>query len=707
MRLGRIHRFGPLAVALVALFVFSPSLVGGFVFDDLPLIRDNPWAHELRFVRGYFGTALWDAHARGEVVLGLGYYRPLVFLTYVLNWVWGGGRPWVFHATNVLAHALTVLLATRVLLRWVPDARVALGCSLLFAIHPTRGESVLWISGRTDVFALLFQLACLELSRAGGSARGLHRAAAWGAASLAALAAFLCKESSAGLPLFFLVDSWCDAPPARRGESRAPLVAATVASAIYLGLRWAWMPVFLSTPSFSLPGGFVSIWAETRRVIFPWPGTFFPDPLEFVNGAPHWPAARVVGGALVGVGYVALSVRAYRRDRAAAAALVAAALLVLPLLQFVATGVPNTAADRFLYEPLFFLVAALGRALEARPPWARTRSAVLAFAGVLLASAGAVLVRTVDFQSDVAIWRAELRANPENPLALRELGRDAAHSGDLAAAERLLARAVSPGSMRFGQLATPWFALGVHVHRLELYARQTADGDVVRLEAALGELRRLWAGDPPESPPPAPDLPRRAPIGPKTLATFRRDRSRVELLSSAGVLAARLGRDEIAREMLSAVPTDSARLVPNALRVALAWAEVGDAARARAFASSAGLGGEAAPLLDSASRLSASTSERERVATATTLANLGAYLRALRVLRPVLEAGASVETARLYVQLLVFSRLDREARAVASRFTGEDAGAIVQALRAALPAPLRGLRPVREPSPWWPPAAAR
>jgi hypothetical protein len=90
---ARLRRFGPLAVALLALAVFGPSLGGDFVFDDLPIIRDNPWVHELRYARGYFGTALWEAHARSEVILGLGYYRPLVHLTYILDWVAGGGRP--------------------------------------------------------------------------------------------------------------------------------------------------------------------------------------------------------------------------------------------------------------------------------------------------------------------------------------------------------------------------------------------------------------------------------------------------------------------------------------------------------------------------------------------------------------------------------------------------------------------------------------
>src|SRR5262245_15463563 len=95
----------------IALLVFIPSLWAGFVFDDLMLIAENPFAHELRYVGRTFTTHLWDIYLGGGSGDPRRYYRPMIGASYVLNWVLGGGRAWTFHLVNILVHAGSTVLA--------------------------------------------------------------------------------------------------------------------------------------------------------------------------------------------------------------------------------------------------------------------------------------------------------------------------------------------------------------------------------------------------------------------------------------------------------------------------------------------------------------------------------------------------------------------------------------------------------------------
>src|SRR5689334_11178034 len=91
-----------LILALLATLAALPSVLCGYVYDDVMLIRDNVYVHDVAFVGRAFKTHFWDIVAFGSGGIGLTYYRPLVTLSYLCNWLLGGGAPWLFHLFNVL-----------------------------------------------------------------------------------------------------------------------------------------------------------------------------------------------------------------------------------------------------------------------------------------------------------------------------------------------------------------------------------------------------------------------------------------------------------------------------------------------------------------------------------------------------------------------------------------------------------------------------
>ncbi|HVZ31876.1 MAG TPA: hypothetical protein VG963_05590, partial [Polyangiaceae bacterium] len=126
------------------------------------LIVENDYVQHLEYAWRAFGTDFWNTSELGDHGIGLKYYRPLVTISYLVNYLMAGGSAWVFHLTNVLLHGGVVYLSVRIGQRWLKSTTLAIFAAAIFALHPTRAESVVWIAGRTDVLMALFALASVR-----------------------------------------------------------------------------------------------------------------------------------------------------------------------------------------------------------------------------------------------------------------------------------------------------------------------------------------------------------------------------------------------------------------------------------------------------------------------------------------------------------------------------------------------------------------
>lgn len=82
------------------------------------------------------------------------YYRPLVTLSYWLDFQLWGLDPAFMHLENIVVHLVNVLLVYLIASRLplsIEIKSLPCLCALLFGLHPINSESVNWIAGRTDV----------------------------------------------------------------------------------------------------------------------------------------------------------------------------------------------------------------------------------------------------------------------------------------------------------------------------------------------------------------------------------------------------------------------------------------------------------------------------------------------------------------------------------------------------------------------------
>ncbi|MHB8080000.1 MAG: tetratricopeptide repeat protein [Candidatus Krumholzibacteriia bacterium] len=441
-----------LIVTAATLAVFGPALRGGYVWDDRGTVLADPRVQGAAPLAEVWRGPFLGPEAR---TYGRAYYRPLTTLSLRADRWRGGGDPRPFHQTNLLLHLAASLLVLAIARRWLPGDWPALGVALLFALHPSRTESVCWISGRTDLLAGLGQLGSWWLFLRAGEG---SRRAAWLSPVLFALA-LLAKESALVLPaLLLLYVLFTDAAPTPGGRWRRALVR-TAPHWILAGLFLVVLTrlgVLGGPPArlFAGPAAHALYVLQTLDLY----GARLLWPVEFgdlVTGLlpegvrdhplPHGflPVVLTVVPAVV---TLSLWWFARRRPRLAFA-LAAWPVALLPVLNLV--PLPAVAALRLMYVPLFFAAVAAGLAGAALHGWLSSRGgpgrlAVPAVALVLLAALGTVSRRQCHvWRDETTFWEAQVGAAPRSANALFLSGWSLLEAGRPEAALARLDRAVA------------------------------------------------------------------------------------------------------------------------------------------------------------------------------------------------------------------------------------------------------------------------
>lgn len=89
-------------------------------------------------------------------------YQPLTMLVLMIEFAFFKLDPGGFHGVNLLIHLINVFLVYRLVSRWTNSNFVVWIVAGLFALHPTRVESIAWISELKDVLYTAFFILALD-----------------------------------------------------------------------------------------------------------------------------------------------------------------------------------------------------------------------------------------------------------------------------------------------------------------------------------------------------------------------------------------------------------------------------------------------------------------------------------------------------------------------------------------------------------------
>ena len=415
---GVSPRVAALIVAGLAIGASARGLFNDFVYDDIPLIRDNLRVHDLSGVGEIFANAYWPPPFVEQL------YRPLTGLILAVQYALGGGSPFVFRLVSYVLYAATAVLVYRLASR-ILDPLPALSIASLFAVHPVHVEAVALGVNQAELIVALIAvvMTTLYIDR--------RRSGAFGKADLLVLAmlygaATFVKESAFIIPLLLLVAEGTvlrDAHPASRARvTRAAIATLGAVAAGSLAVRWgiAGTRAFTVVPAADLRGlglggrlllmlDVVPMWLR----LFVWPQHLQADFArgEIASGG----AGQAVFGAVILCALAGAIVYGLRHARALAFGLLWLAIALLPVANIVPTGI--VLAERTLFLPSIGFVLAVGAVAaqvlaDRRLPRTRTRLVLGSGCAVLVVLG---LLRSAGRQ---AVWNTQhLKIRPQAPAS--------------------------------------------------------------------------------------------------------------------------------------------------------------------------------------------------------------------------------------------------------------------------------------------------
>jgi len=402
-------------ILLVALISYFNSFSGPFVFDDKPAVLGNPSIRE-------WGTALRPPNT-GSSVTG----RPVVNLSFAVNYAISGEEVWSYHALNLLIHlgaglALLGLVRRTLELPGMPEqwrtgaGPIALAVAGIWLAHPLQTESVTSIVQRTESLVGLFYLltfyAFVRALAGGGRAR------AWLIVSvLACLIGMATKEVMVTAPVMVLLFDRTFAAGSFREALRRRGGYYAALAATWLLLGWI---LFHAGGSRGEAAGFglgVTPWTyaltQCRAVLLYLQLSLWPHPLVFDYGTDVVRDPAAVGWQIVALtALVAGTLYAlWRRPRLGF--LGAWFFVILSPSSSVVPLVSQTIAEHRMYLPLAAVVALVvigGFHRFGRP------ALIGAFVFVPVCSLLTVQRNEV-YRSEEALWADTVAKAPDNSRA--------------------------------------------------------------------------------------------------------------------------------------------------------------------------------------------------------------------------------------------------------------------------------------------------
>jgi protein O-mannosyl-transferase len=333
-----------LALVIACLLVFGQVARFDFInFDDVGYITANQW------VRSGFTRAgvVWAL-----TTIDYYYWHPLTWLSHMLDCQWFGLNPGAHHLVSLGFHIVNALLVFAVFQRLTGALWRSAILAAVFALHPLRVESVVWIAERKDLLSGFWFLAAIwcYLHYVVRPSRPRY---------YLVLAAFACallsKPMTMTLPaILVLLDYW---PLRRRAlAEKIPMFGMAMLSSIVTSIGVSrlgsintgstiplWNRLANTTVSYAKYLE-LSVWPQDLAILYP-----------FRHSIPLW---QIAGAALLLAGITAGAIGLHRRYPYVAVGWFWFAVGILPASGLVQVGRQGM-GDRFTYLPMIGLAMAV------------------------------------------------------------------------------------------------------------------------------------------------------------------------------------------------------------------------------------------------------------------------------------------------------------------------------------------------------------
>ncbi len=419
-----------LVIFCVSFATYFNTLGNSFCYDDLATIENNTFIRSWKnlpklFHRDYFLLSTETS------------WRPVVTLSYFLDFAFFQERPYGYHLTNILLHCFSACLVMLVFCRLF-SWKMGFLSGLLFAVFPLNSEVVNAVSFREDQLVVFFALVSFLFYLRWRKNDGFWFLLA---GAFFSFLACLSKENGVIVPFLILGSEVCFPEKSGRKIKKAAFFYGT-ALFFYLVLRFLVFPSPKKDTTSLLGGSWLVTLLDIplvyaayfKKLIWPYP----------LMAEYHclWPVSFswefAVKSFLILAGVLAVLFFFWRQDRIVFFGLFWLIAGLLPTSNLVPLF--NPFAERYLYLPgIGFLIVVARYLSQIRKIW--LAAALVVFFVFLYGSIS--FRRNYDWKDDVSLWRKSIsQLRFPTARACLGLGSGLARKKELKSAEIQLRKAI-------------------------------------------------------------------------------------------------------------------------------------------------------------------------------------------------------------------------------------------------------------------------
>lgn len=438
---GSHHLLSILLIVVISLAIYSNTLKNGFVYDDETTIVNSTLIKSLSNLPKLFSTEYFVSS--GEMS-----YRPVVTFTYFIDYAIYSMKPWGYHLTNILLHAINGVILYFFLVLLIPEEPRRVGSAhlsiirilanqpivitLLFVSHPALTEAVNAISFREDLLAFMFYISAfsifLYIKRATD-----HRPSTIGLYALSCLLFFLAllsKEMAITLPLIIFCYEWIYSKKEEKRLSSILLdrhnIGYIVVALIYLVIRFYlfYYPVEENVTAWMLSERLLTIpWLILKYVML----LIAPASLsaDYVIPPIQTPFSPLFIFSFVIVGScIVFLLRMKKRNEGITFGLLFLLITLMPVYNII--PIVNQFAERYIYLPAlgFTLIAgsSIHLVMQKRKKGTGTVYLSIITAAILVVYSVGVVKRNVVWKDNFSLWMDTVVKVPESSKAHNNAG---------------------------------------------------------------------------------------------------------------------------------------------------------------------------------------------------------------------------------------------------------------------------------------------
>ncbi|MFZ1019909.1 MAG: tetratricopeptide repeat protein [Minisyncoccia bacterium] len=413
---------------------FQAFFFGFSYLDDNVLILGNQtFLSNINNIFWSFGTDVFHLFNSSAF-----YYRPLLTISFILDYQIGGASPFIYHFVNVLLHILAACLLFIFLKKLDYKKELAFLFSFIFLIHPVMTQTVAWIPGRNDsllaIFLLLTFIFFVKYVR-----EEKNRNLFW-SLFFCGLAFFTKESGILIIPIIFFYFYFIYQKQNKEAGSEKKkawrqsfyfFIGSIGLAGVWAGLRYL---VLRNSTGITLPEMIKSVFFNLPAVIQFLGKIFLPFNLSVL---PIMQDTTFVYGIIAAI-LLFLLIFFTKNKRWNFILLGFGWFLAFLLPSFIR---PNTSLvadfiEHRLYVPIIGIFIVLLETDFIRKIDFKKRSAQIAIGFLLILFCAITLIHSRSFADKMAFWKDAVAHSPHYPLAHRNLGAMDYLAGDLADAEK-------------------------------------------------------------------------------------------------------------------------------------------------------------------------------------------------------------------------------------------------------------------------------